>query len=296
MGLFDKMIRKSTAEQQAELDRFLDKREREVAPCDDVVCDKDLHYIDDGNPRHQMDVYYPKSAAERLPVMINIHGGGLLLGCKRANRFYCEDMCRRGFVVFCPEYSLLPEVNVFDILRELAAAIDCAVSRAAEYGGDASKLYLTGDSAGAYLCVYLAAARRCEDLAKAGVTAPNCDFAAMGLISGMFYTTRFDKIGIFLPNYIYGRGWKRSPIREFTNPENRKLLRALPPSLIITGDGDYLRAYSHSFYTAAKSAGVECELLDIADVKVIHAFAAMLPESDAGRIANDRTGEFLRRY
>ena len=112
MGLFDKMIRKSTAEQQAELDRFLDKREREVAPCDDVVCVKDLHYIDDGNPRHQMDVYYPKSAAGGLPVIVNIHGGGLLLGCKRANRYYCEDMCRRGFVVFCPEYSLLPDVNV----------------------------------------------------------------------------------------------------------------------------------------------------------------------------------------
>lgn len=296
MGLFDRMIRESTAEQQLELDRFLDRREREVAPSGDVIRETDIPYIDDGNPRHLMDVYRPKSAAGRLPVIVNIHGGGLLLGCKRANRYYCEDMCRRGFVVFCPEYSLLPEVNVFDILRELATAIDCAVSRAAEYGGDASKLCLTGDSAGAYLCVYLAAARRCPELTGAGVTAPSHDIAAMGLISGMFYTTRFDKIGIFLPNYIYGKGWKQSLIREFTNPENRKLLRALPPSLIITGDGDYLRGYSRSFYSAAKSAGVECELLDITDVKVIHAFAAMLPESDAGRTANNRTGEFLRRY
>ena len=296
MGFFDRMIRESTAEQQLELDRFLDRREREVAPCDDVIRETDIPYIDDGNPRHLMDVYRPKSAAGRLPVIVNIHGGGLLLGCKRANRYYCEDMCRRGFVVFCPEYSLLPEVNVFGILRELAAAIDFAVSRAAEYGGDISKLYLTGDSAGAYLCVYLAAARRCPELAGAGVTAPNCDIAALGLISGMFYTTKFDTIGIFLPNYIYGKSWKHSPIGEFTNPENRKLLRALPPSLIITGDGDYLHGYSRSFYSAAKSAGVECELLDITETKVIHAFAAMLPESDAGRTANDRTGEFLRRY
>ena len=65
----------------------------------------------------------------------------------------------------------------------------------------------------------------------AGVPQLSSDIAALGLISGMFYTTRFDNIGIFLPNMVYGRGWRHAPFREYIDPENPSLIAALPPCL-----------------------------------------------------------------
>lgn len=44
---------------------------------------KDIPYISDGNKYHLLDIYYPENAAEKLPVIIDIHGGGLMYAEKR---------------------------------------------------------------------------------------------------------------------------------------------------------------------------------------------------------------------
>lgn len=65
---------------------------------------------------------------------------------------------------------------------------------------------MTGTSAGASLCVYLAAMLKSPELAKAFQVVPNdLKIRALGLASGMYYTTKPDSIGIFLPSYIYGK-------------------------------------------------------------------------------------------
>lgn len=70
---------------------------------------------------------------------------------------------------------------------------------------------MTGTSAGASLCVYLAAMLKSPELAKAFQVVPNdLKIRALGLASGMYYTTKPDSIGIFLPSYIYGKHWKKS--------------------------------------------------------------------------------------
>ncbi|MBQ4364659.1 MAG: hypothetical protein II804_00150, partial [Clostridia bacterium] len=49
----------------------------------------DLRYLDDGDPMHMLDVYYPEGTAEPLPVIIDVHGGGWMYGDKELNRLYC---------------------------------------------------------------------------------------------------------------------------------------------------------------------------------------------------------------
>lgn len=52
---------------------------------------------------------------------------------------------------------------------------------------------------------------KCRPLAMAAkVKAASIDIKALGLISGMFYTNRFDKLGLFLPKYLYGRDYKKA--------------------------------------------------------------------------------------
>ena len=66
---------------------------------------------------------------------------------------------------------------------------------------------MTGTSAGASLCVYLAAMLKSPELAKAFQVVPNdLKIRALGLASGMYYTTKPDSIGIFLPPILRNTG------------------------------------------------------------------------------------------
>lgn len=113
----------------------------------------------------------------------------------------------------------------------------------------------------------------------------------------MFYTTRFDNIGIFLPNIVYGRGWRHAPVREYIDPENPSLIAALPPCFLVTARGDFLRHYSRDFAATLKKNGLEAELLDMDEPeKLAHAFAAMLPETAAAQRANAAMADFLKAH
>lgn len=293
--MLEQMIKKQAQQQAQTLDRWLEKREREQPFPAAVRLTCDVPYLEDGAACHRMDIYQPMEAASPLPVLIDLHGGGFLLGRKEANRLFCADLCQRGFVVFCPEYPLAPEQTLFAILRDVSAAIDRICALAPSYGGDPKRLFLCGDSAGANLCVYLAAMQNAPELARAaGVTPAHARITALGLQSGMFYTDRFDKIGLFLPRSIYGAGWRRHPFRPYINPEHPAVLQQLPPCFLVTGKGDFLRSYTQKFAAALLRSGNAPELLDLtADRPLPHAFAAMLPETPSAQTANTAMATFF---
>ena len=244
-----------------------------------------------------MDVFRPKDAKGVLPVLVDLHGGGFLLGKKEVNRLFCADMAERGFLVFCPEYPLAPEADLFAILRSLTASLDDIAEELPEYGGDPEHFFLCGDSAGAWLCVYLAALRNSPALREAaGVAGSRLPIRAIGLQSGMFYTTKRDKIGLFLPPSIYGKDWKSHPFRPYMDPEDPEILRALPPCFLTTSAGDFLRGYSRQFAAALKRAGADHAFQGFLTKSLPHAFAAMLPEREECRQVNDAMAAwFLRK-
>lgn len=293
--MFEKMIRTRTAQQSQQLEDWLKKHSAEHPLPDDVEVRENIDYMGDGARFHMMDVYRPKNAEGMLPVLLNIHGGGFLLGRKEVNALFCADMARRGFVVICPEYPLVPDETVFGILLSLTAAINFAAAHFDEYGADGSRVYLSGDSAGAWLCTYLAAIKSSPEIASAAGVGPVCpSIRALGLISGMFYTRKMDEVGIFLPKLIYGEGWQESKFRPFMDPENEKLTHSLPGAFLVTADGDFLRHYSRNFAAALEKAGADVELYDVtAERKLPHAFSAMLPEYPESQKANERMASFL---
>ena len=46
----------------------------------------DIPYIPDGTPEHLLDIYRPKHAQADLPVIVNIHGGGLVASYKTVDQ------------------------------------------------------------------------------------------------------------------------------------------------------------------------------------------------------------------
>ncbi len=248
---------------------------------------------------HRLDCYRPKKRdGELLPVIVNVHGGGLLLGSKEFNRLFCMWLSELGFLVYSVEYRLIPDCSFFDQCRDLACAMDFLKTRISSDNGDLSHVYAVGDSGGACLLTYTAALQHAPAAAKAaGVTPSSLHINALGLISGMFYTTKKDKIGLFLPKYLYGKNYKKSAFAPFVNPEHPDIVKALPPCFLVTSHNDYLKRYTLQFEKALARYQVPHDLLNFPkNPKLTHAFSVFEPELDESLQTMKSMIDFLQKY
>jgi acetyl esterase/lipase len=100
--------------------------------------------------RQRLDVYRPASASNSSPVIVFFYGGNWTSGSREDYAFVGRALAKRGFVVVIPDYRLYPEVRYPDFLDDSAAAVAWTVREINNYGGDASRLFVMGHSAGAY--------------------------------------------------------------------------------------------------------------------------------------------------
>lgn len=96
--------------------------------------------------RCKLDVHYP-TAATGAPVVVWFHGGGIEGGSKHID----PELREQGLVVIAANYRLLPKASIEEAIDDTAAAVAWAFEHCAEYGGDPSRIYLAGHSAGGYL-------------------------------------------------------------------------------------------------------------------------------------------------
>ncbi|EJN00553.1 alpha/beta hydrolase [Phyllobacterium sp. YR531] len=106
-------------------------------------------------PRRTLDVYAP-SGARNAPVAVFFYGGSWQSGEKQTYQFVASAFAAKGIVTIVPDYRLSPEVHYQGFLRDGAMAVKWARNHAKQYGGDPSKLFLVGHSAGAYIAAMLA--------------------------------------------------------------------------------------------------------------------------------------------
>ena len=97
--MFEGMIKNQTAKQAKALAAWMARREETVALPEGVWRTEDVAYLEDALPCHRMDLYQPIQEGPARPVLLNLHGGGFLLGSKEVNRYLCTDLSRRGFLV-----------------------------------------------------------------------------------------------------------------------------------------------------------------------------------------------------
>jgi len=108
-------------------------------------------------PRRMLDVYVPRRpAAGPRPVIVFFYGGGWHSGERAGYAFVGRALAARGFVTVIPDYRLVPEVHYPAFVEDGAAAVRWAEAHVGSYGGDPSRLVLTGHSAGAYIAAMLA--------------------------------------------------------------------------------------------------------------------------------------------
>ena len=108
------------------------------------------------NPRNLLDLYGPRRAVGKPPVMLFVYGGGWDSGTRTEYAFAGRAFAALGFVVAIADYRVFPEVRFPAFLDDLGAAASWLLTHASEYGGDPGRVFLAGHSAGAYNAVMLA--------------------------------------------------------------------------------------------------------------------------------------------
>lgn len=285
--------------QRSDFEASMPEREQKFTFPEDVRCTENIAYMDDGDAAHHLDLYRPENAdGQTLPVIINVHGGGLLLGNKEFNKYFCALLCKKGFLVYSIEYRLIPDCLIFDQFRDVFRAMDYVKGHAEADGGDLDHVYMVGDSGGACLITYVNAMQNDIHIARAaGVKPSDLHVNALGLISGMFYTSKFDKIGMFLPKFLYGKDYKKRAFAPYVNPENPRVIHALAPTWLVTSHNDYLRRYTIRFEKALERAGKEHELVDFPKNKQLtHAFSVFEPFLPESKETINLLVQYLRKF
>ncbi len=239
------------------------------------------------NPRQRLDVYVPDGARDR-PIIVFWYGGSYERGSKDQYRFVGAALARSGYVAVLPDYRLYPEVRFPDFMTDASAALSWVVSHAAQIGGDPSRIYLAGHSAGAQIAGLLAYDPAL--LERAGLRAG----AIKGFIglSGPYALdpdTNTLKT-IFAAPYGFG-DWQ--PVR--------KVRPGAPPALLLHGEDDDVVWPSHTkaMAEALTRAGVPLTLRLYAGrghADTVAAFAKLAPrklpvlEEIEGFVGGERPG------
>lgn len=93
-----------------------------------------------------LDLYYPQNKTDFVTV-VWFHGGGLTTGSKSIP----GDLKNKGIAVVAVNYRLNPGVKCPEYIEDAAASIAWVFRHIKEYGGSASKIVVSGHSAGGYL-------------------------------------------------------------------------------------------------------------------------------------------------
>lgn len=187
-------------------------------PC--KIC-KDIPYLDDGLTAHLLDILYPDTAEEPYPFILNIHGGGFIMNSKdKIYENYGMRLATDVFAVVNINYRLSCEEAFPAQIEDVLAVIRFLKQYGAHYQLDMQRMFICGDSAGAYLAAYLCcilhdttlqAYYHVEELISIRAIALNCglyDFtSATGkdigfhlirpIIERLFADSRYEELPIF---------------------------------------------------------------------------------------------------
>ena len=115
---------------------------------------RNIPYDSPALERQVLDIYAPNDA-KNLPVVFWIHGGGWQSGDKSNVQEKPKAFLERGFVFVSTNYRLLPQVEMATIFRDVAKSLGWVYKHIGEYGGDPSRIFVMGHSAGAQLAALL---------------------------------------------------------------------------------------------------------------------------------------------
>lgn len=200
----------------------------------------------------KLDIYLPPARLGRgpFPVLCYLHGGAWSNGCKEWMGFMAPALVDAPMVFVSLSYRRSPQVRMPEIVADCFEGLAWVHRNIRDHGGDPSRLFVGGHSAGAHLASLLAL--RSDLLARYGI--PASAIRACFPTSGTFDFREFDaKAGAVEAQVLNNvlpdpaDAWEWSPLRS--------LAETSVPFYVTWGEHDFPRVVSQGrAFVAALSA------------------------------------------
>eukprot|EP01032_Pedospumella_encystans_P020086 gene20086-22831_t len=89
------------------------------------------------------------------PVVVFVSGGAWTIGYKLWSALVARGLAKLGILTIVPDYRNFPQGDVEDMMEDIRLAVEWTSINAHRFGGDASKIVLSGQSAGAHITLCL---------------------------------------------------------------------------------------------------------------------------------------------
>jgi arylformamidase len=107
------------------------------------------------HPRQTLDLFVPDGLSIRPPLHVFLHGGYWQAMSKESSGFVTEGLVKAGVAVAVVNYRLCPEVSMGEIVEDVRRALAWLYENGVSHGVDATKIQVSGHSAGGHLVAML---------------------------------------------------------------------------------------------------------------------------------------------
>ncbi|MBP5332688.1 MAG: alpha/beta hydrolase [Bacteroidales bacterium] len=255
----------------------------------------DVPYVEVGNPAQMLDIFYAPADVRKDAALVDFHGGFYVAGQKEGNRAFASAFLKEGFDVVLVSYRLNDgTLDVSDELADCAAAADYVTVHAGELGLNKDRMFVTGDSAGGHLALYIA-----EGSEDHSLPVHPEHFAPLG---ALLNCPAYD-FAAYSDAEMYARSFKEW----FLGPryEDREWMKAMSPRthlgsysgplFVSTCTNDFIRGESLKLKADCEAAGRPITFVDIEsdDKKVAHVHNVTSIDLPESRTVNAAMVEFM---
>ena len=230
-------------------------------------------------------VYTPAASTNRvLPALVFYHGGGFVLGNIDTHDGLCRMLANEAEVcVVSVDYRLAPEHKFPAAVEDAVEAFRFVAGNAKDFGIDARRIAVGGDSAGGALAAVVAQTMKNEHGPKIAfqlllfpATRLGEETESMRRNAEGYFLERAD-MNWFYECYVPPTAGK-DDLR--LSPLTAKSLEGLPPAFVMTAEFDPLHDDGVAYAGKLEEAGVACEIDDCAGfVHDFIYFAGVVPQA-----------------
>ncbi|HUT51794.1 MAG TPA: alpha/beta hydrolase [bacterium] len=209
-----------------------------------------------------MDISAPAGSGP-FPCLMIIHGGGWELHTNTVMEGMARHVTNQGYAIFNINYRTLPEgADMKQIVEDCMGALIWVKEHAAEYGGDASRIAVTGDSAGGHLTAMIVTRGGDPEFTPTyrGNGATDLSITCAIPTYGVYDFPALTKAASPYVKKVLGASCEKDEARCREFSPIYHVHAGMPPELVLVGGRDPLLGQNQAYVDAVKQAGSPIEL------------------------------------
>jgi len=243
-------------------------------------------------------IYSPKERmAEKLPVIVYYHGGGMMMGSLEQYEPIVRRLCHKSaMIVVSVDFRMSPEYKFPVALEDSFTALLWIRDNAGRFGGNAEQMVIAGDSGGGLIAAVITQTARDQG-------GPSISFQVL-IYPAIGTRGNSKSADLFAEGYVFGRkelewaygSWVNSA-DEMNSVRVQPILATdfsgLPPAYVVSAEYEVMRDDIEEYARLLEAAGVPTVMKRFSGT--VHPFMSMAGTIDAGKEVIDEAAAEIRR-